>query len=311
MIKDTVYSFTSGYRGEFEVSAYRFGKGEKSVCIVGALRGNEIQQLYVCSKLIKALGELERQARISYGHEITVVPCVNTFSMNIGKRFWTEDNRDINRDFPGSLTGEPTQRIAAELLNKISGYRYGIQFASFYIDGDFIPHVRLMKTGRENTEAAKLFGTPYVVLREFSPFNEVTLNYNWQMSGTDAFSLYTNETHRIDEEDASMAVTSVLRFLSRVGVIKYRCHGGFVSDIIEEEGLVPVKAAVGGIFRRLKKPGDEVEQGEPMAAILHPYENTVLEEIKAPCTGVVFFAHNSPLASESLVLYKIRSAMHK
>lgn len=305
MIKENIYRFTSGYRGEFEVNAYRFNKGKKSCCIVGALRGNEIQQLYVCSKLVKTLEELERQCKISYDHEIMVVPCVNPFLMNIGRRFWPEGNRDINRDFPGVSAGEPTQRIASELLDRISGFQYGIQFASFYIQGDFIPHVRMMETGRENTDLACMFGLPYVVLRDPQPFDETNLNYNWQMSGTNAFSLYTNETERIDEESASMAVTSVLRFMSRMGIIKHPCHGGFVSTVFEEDGLVPVKSGTGGIFRRIRKPGDEVVQGELMAEVLHPYENTVLEEIKAPCSGVVFFAHKSPLASESSVLYKL------
>ena len=33
--------------------------------------------------------------------------------MNIGKRFWSADNTDINRMFPGYNLGETTQRIAA------------------------------------------------------------------------------------------------------------------------------------------------------------------------------------------------------
>lgn len=305
MIKENIYRFTSAYRGDYEINAYRFNKGEKSCCIVGALRGSEIQQLYVCSKLVRALGELERQAKISYGHEITVVPCVSPFSMNIGKRFWCEDNRDINRDFPGVSAGEPTQRIAAELLDRIGEFQYGVQFASFYINGDFIPHVRMMETGKENTGIANLFGMPYVVLRKPRPFDETTLNFNWQLRGTNAFSLYANETERIDEEGAAIAVTSVLRFLSRMGMIKYRCHGGYVSTVLEEDGLVSVKSGTGGLFHRIKKPGDEVVQGEVMAEVLHPCENTVLEEIRAGCSGVVFFAHKSPLVAENSVLYKV------
>lgn len=305
MTKETIYSFSSAYRGDFAVKAYRFNKGEKSCCIVGALRGNEIQQLYVCSKLIKALGELERQCRISYNHEIMVVPCVNPFSINIGKHFWSADNRDINRDFPGNPSGEPTQRLAAELLSKVSGFQYGIQFSSFYIQGDFIPHVRLMETGRENKSLANLFGLPYVMVRKPRPFEETTLNYSWQMNNTIAFSLYTSATEHLDEESANIAVASVLRFLSRMGIIKYQCHGGYIATTMDEEGLMPVTAGVGGIYKRLKKPGDEVVQGEVMAHILHPYEGTVLEEVKAPSNGIVFFAHGSPLASENLVLFKL------
>ena len=82
MTKEIIYRFESAYRGDFNVRAYHFNKGEKSCCIVGAMRGNEIQQLYVCSKLIKALSRLEKQCRISYGHRITVIPCVNPFSGN-------------------------------------------------------------------------------------------------------------------------------------------------------------------------------------------------------------------------------------
>lgn len=305
MIKDTVYRFSSAYRGDFKVSAYHFNKGEKSCCIVGALRGNEIQQLYICSKLIRALGNLEKQCRISYNHEITVIPCVNPFSMNVGKKFWCNDNRDINRDFPGSKTGEPTQRIASEVLNAVSGYQYGIHFASFYIQGDFIPHVRMMETGKENKSLANLFGMPYAVLRNPKNFDENTLNYNWQMNGTSAFSVYTNETENIDEKSADLAVASVLRFLSRMGIIKYHCHGGYMTATIEESSLMSVRSSAGGIYRRIKQPGDETVQGEVMAEILHPYENTVLEEIKAPCSGVVFFAHKSPLVSESTVVYRV------
>ncbi|MCM1054292.1 MAG: M14 family metallopeptidase [Bacteroides sp.] len=305
MTKETVYKFESAYRGDFNVRAYHFNKGEKSCCIVGALRGNEIQQLYVCSKLIKALSELERQCRISYGHRITVIPCVNPFSMNIGKRFWSSDNRDINRDFPGIADGEPTRRIAARVLEAVSGYQYGIQFASFYIQGDFIPHVRMMETGKENTGLANLFGLPYVVKRDPRPFDKNTLNYNWQLNGTSAFSVYTNETENIDEASADLAVASVLRFLSRMGMIKHQCHGGYMATILEEEALMPVKSASGGIYRRIKHPGDEVERGEIMAEVLDPYENNVTEKIKAPCNGIVFFAHKSPLVCENTVLYKI------
>lgn len=129
---------------------YRFGSGKKSACIVGAIRGNEVQQLYVCSQLVKKLEELERLGAIVSDNEILVVPSVNHHSMNIGKRFWTVDNTDINRMFPGYSLGETTQRIAAGVFDQVKEYSYGIQFASFYLPGDFIPHVRMMETGYHN-----------------------------------------------------------------------------------------------------------------------------------------------------------------
>ncbi|WP_456008171.1 M14 family metallopeptidase, partial [Clostridium butyricum] len=142
MIKDIIFSLKSPYRDELKVTGYRFGKGEKAACIIGAIRGNEIQQLYICSQLVDALRKLEEKGHISKNNEILIIPSVNNYAMNIGKRFWALDNTDINRMFPGYTQGETTQRIAAGVFEKVQGYTYGIQFASFYMPGDFIPHVR-------------------------------------------------------------------------------------------------------------------------------------------------------------------------
>lgn len=132
----------SPFRDTFRIKGFRFGEGEKSLALVGAMRGNEIQQQYICSQVVCRLAALEKEGRLTPGHEILIVPSVNPFSMNIEKRFWAMDNTDINRMFPGYNQGETTQRIAAALFDAIQGYTYGIQLASFYVPGDFVPHVR-------------------------------------------------------------------------------------------------------------------------------------------------------------------------
>ena len=307
---ETIFTLKSTYRDDFRIDGYRFGKGEKTCCIVGALRGNEVQQLYVCSQIIKALSNLEKKGNITYNHEIMVIPSLNPFSMNIQRRFWSVDNTDINLMFPGDSSGKTTQRIAAGIFDFIKEYQYGIQFTSFYISGDFIPHVRMMETEHKNVSLANLFGLPYILLRKPKPFDTATLNYNWQLANTSAFSVYTNETETIDESSAQTAVGAVLRFLSRMGVIKYQSHGGYMATTLEEEHLMSVHAKQGGIYRRIKQPGDEVEQDEPMAEILHPFDGSVLEVIKAPANGIVFFAHKSPLVLENSVVYKIIKRLH-
>ena len=40
-------------------------------------------------------------------------------------------------------------------------------------------------------------------------------------------SVYTSATDRIDEASAKQAVASVMRFLSRMGIIKYHGHSGY------------------------------------------------------------------------------------
>ena len=64
-----------------------------------AVRGNEIQQLYICSQLVKQLKELENKGCINANKEIMVIPAINPFSINTGKRFWGVGDIDINRSF--------------------------------------------------------------------------------------------------------------------------------------------------------------------------------------------------------------------
>jgi hypothetical protein len=311
MKKDIIFSLSSLYRDDFRVTGYRFGKGEKSCCIIGSLRGHEIQQLYMCSLLIKTLSALEKKGDITYDREILVIPSMNNYSTNLSKRFWCLDNTDINRMFPGDENGETTQRIAAGIFSEIKQYQYGIQFASFYIPGVFIPHVRMMKTCKENTSLANLFGLQYVVLRTPTSMERNTLNFNWQINGTAAFSVYTSATESIDEESAQLGVSSVLRFLSRMGIIKYKSHGGYIGTIVEEDDMMNVKCSSAGIYRGFKNSGDEVSQGEILAEIIHPYEGEVLEQITAPADGIIFFRHTAPLVVENNIVFKMIKRLHK
>lgn len=310
MQKEILFTLKSPYRDDLRIQGYRFGKGEKAACIVGALRGNEVQQLYVCSQIVKTLSELERRGSIVHNKEILVIPSVNSASLNIGSRFWAMDKTDINRMFPGYNMGETTQRIAAGLFDSIKGYNYGIQFASFYMQGDFIPHVRMMDTGYQNPSLANLFGLPYVVIRSPKPYDTTTLNYNWQIWETSAFSVYTSATDRIDEASAKQAVASVMRFLSRMGIIKYHGHSGYIASVVYEKDMVPVKTKEAGIFRSLKKVNEEVNFGEVIAEIIDPYEGYVKMQIMAPTDGVVFFTHNEPLVMENTVVFKIIRKIH-
>ncbi len=311
MLKEVIYSMKAPYRENLTIYGYHFGSGEKSACIVGPTRGNEVQQLYVCSQLVKILTLLEKKGSILANNEIMVIPSINHFSMNIEKRFWAMDNSDINRKFPGNPNGETTDRIAAGIFDCVKGYNYGIQFGSFHTPGDFIPHVRMMKTGYQNASLANLFGLPYVVTREPEPIDTATLNYNWQISKTNAFTVYTSATDFINEESASQAISSVLRFLTRMGIIKYNCHSGYIASVIEEKSLTSVRVDISGIYRRLKNPGDEVRFGEVIAEVLDPFEGEVISQILSPTEGIIFFAHTKPLVVQNCIVYQIIRRLHK
>jgi len=310
MNKEMLFTMNTAFRGEYSIYGYTYGRGDKSACIVGAMRGNEYQQLYICSLLSKRLSELEAQGDIVSGKEILVIPSLNYSSMNASRKYWLSDDSDINRSFPGNPDGPATSRIAASLLEKVKQYSYGIQFPSFYLQGEFIPHVRMMRTGRESTNLANLFGLPYVLTNDFRSFDHATLNYNWQVKGTQAFSIYSGGTDRIDEKSANIAVSSVLRFLTRMGIIKYNCHGGYISTIMQEEDMVSIKANDAGFFHKLVGTNEEVKRGQVIAEIVNPLDGQILSEVIAPTNGIIFFVQDNPMVFQNVVIYKMIRKMH-
>ena len=296
MKKKTIFEMKSLYRDNFRVKGFEFGEGEKSVCIVGNLRGNEIQQIYTCSQLVQKLKILEEQGRIQKGHSILVIPSMNPYSMNSKERFWPTDKTDINRMFPGYNLGETTQRIAAGIFEVIKDYKIGMQFASFYMPGRFMPHIRMMQTGFENVDMAKQFGMPYVILRKIRPYDTTTLNYNWQIWETNAFSIYSTSTTEIDKDSAREAIQSVFRFLSKQGGVEYYTHDGYQPS---------VRTRSAGIFDSKVRVGEEIVKGQLLAQIMDPLEGNVIEELYSPVDGIVFFGHNDPLTYASTAVFKI------
>ncbi len=308
MKKELLYTIPSLYRDDFRIHGYRFGQGRKALCIVGSMRGNEYQQLYTCSRLVSILKGLEADGSLSSEDEILVIPALNPGSMNIEKRFWPKDNTDINRMFPGYRLGETTQRVAAGIFNQISVYENGIQFPSFYMPGNFSSHVRIMKTGYENVEKARAFGLPYIVLKVPKPYDTTTLNYNWQIWETDAFSLYGTVTDSIDEASAQELIQSVLRFLKAYGLLKREIPAGMDSIVFTDRDLITLRPKTSGIFRCLASAGARVQKGQLLAQILDACEGEIIEEIRSSDSGILFFTHNRPLVYANTAVFKLLSS---
>lgn len=302
---ETLFEIKALYRDNFRVQGFSFGEGEQAACIVGSMRGNENQQLYACSQLVRTLQELEENGQLVEGKRVLVIPCVNPYSMNVKKRFWSIDNTDINRMFPGYDLGETTQRIAAGVFEQIRGYRYGIQFASFYMPGSFVPHIRMMDTGYENVELAAQFGLPYIVLHKPRPFDTTTLNYNWQIWETNAFSIYTTNTARIDRYSAQEAVHAILHFLSEQGIIRGKKYYGHISRIVKSDDFLSLRAERAGFFEAYVRPGEQVSAGQQLAAIYDTMLGTQIGSVTAPADGVVAFVQDEPMCYQHTAVIKL------
>lgn len=307
MKEETIIEMSSPYRDSFRIRGFRFGEGEETIAIVGPMRGDEVQQQYISSKLVHELSVIESRGEIVEGKSILVIPSCNPFSLNVNHRFWAMDGTDINRMFPGYDKGETTQRIASAVFQKIKDFKYGMQLASYYVPGEFIPHVRMLKTGYEAVEDAKLFGMPYITVRKPLPFDTTLLNYNWQIWESRAFSIYAGTTEHIDETTSRNTLDAIVRFCKSVGCITHsRTAVAYQSVFLDEKDLINIQSSHAGILQRILKSGDRINTGDIMARIIDPLRGDVLEEVKAPCNGIIFFSYHRPLIYQNALLYKLQ-----
>jgi predicted deacylase len=311
MKKKALYKLESPYREPMVIYGFEFGDedGEHSCAIVGSTRGDEIQQDFICASLVKRLMNVEEAGAIAPGKKILVIPCVNPYSMNIAKRFWSMDNTDINRMFPGYDQGETTQRVADGLFKAVSDYKYGIQLCSFNLHGNFEAHVRVTHEShisQESLSIADAFGLPYVVSREPTSFDTAMLNYNWQVWDTHAFSVYSQATDTLDPKSARLVRESILRFLHSRQLITENIPGGSISTYIDERQLVQVRTerAAGFLMRRVQ-PGDRVEKGDTLATIVDTLDTHVKETLTAPCPGYVFFERVQPMVQQDMICFML------
>ena len=67
-----------------------------------------------------------------------------------------------------------------------------------------------MDEGYSRIETAMQFGLPYVVKRKVRPYDTATLNYNWQVWNTEAFSLYTTATEQINPNGVGQPLANII-----------------------------------------------------------------------------------------------------
>ncbi|MGM9748883.1 MAG: M14 family metallopeptidase [Candidatus Cryptobacteroides sp.] len=303
----TIFRIKSPYRDDFRIKAYTFGEGEKALCIVGSMRGDEIQQQYVASCMVQILKKIEEQNMIAEGVCISVIPCANPSSINIEKRFWALDGTDINRMFPGYDEGETTQRIAAGIFDFVKDFRSGIQLASYYLPGNFLPHVRLLHTKYENVDDAHLFGLPYIVVSDPKPIDTVLLNYNWQIWDTQAYSLYAGTTDVIDRDMAQVTLRAIGQYINEKGYASLPVSGRETEHpvVLNQSDLIDIKAPRAGILMMNCSAGQKVKQGDTLAQIMHPCEGNVLCDITSPADATVFFLRNKSICFQNTLLFRL------
>lgn len=307
MNKELLFSFKSPSRDNLDVYGFRFGKPNKEnrIVILSGLNGEEIGGVFVCSQLVKYLNQKTKENPFFVKSDILIIPAINHFALNMGSRFWPLDNTDINVMFPGFDKGETTQRIAYKLFEYCKDATYGILIEDRRDKAICIPYVKLLESGSEDIDGAKSFGLPFIHIKEFVPIDSGSLEYNWSVWGTKAYSIVFGNQNTIFKEDTQNILDGVIRFLASIDAIDMRSKGGFKSEVVTRDNIDVIKAQNAGIFKPSFKPGERVKKGQLLGVIFDSLEGEIKENIIARYDGILTCVYNYPLINEHSIAFRL------
>lgn len=298
MVREIIVQMASPAGYPIRVVGFRFGEGRPKVAIVGGIRGDEVHQSYVVARLCAFLRqEAQKNPGLLQG-EVLLVPLVNTFGFNVGYRFWPQDATDIDRMFPGYRFGETTQILAYALFEKLKDADFGVHVTSLDPHQEHMVLATMYRSGTGNIEAGSHFGTHFLYLKDPKPFDTGSLLYNWQVWDVCALGLVGGKPLEILEDLALDQTTAILRFLSKVGVLKMKIPERFSPVLLEEADLQLVRNKQPGLFLPLKSPGSGVFEGETLGWVRDTLTGEPLEELLSPSLGTVFFRYARPVIYE-------------
>lgn len=273
------------------------------IAIVGAMQGDALLPLHSASSLVNFFSKKLKTSQIL--GDVLIIPSVNHFAFNVGERFWPLDKTNINMMFPGYDRGETTQRIASKLFEAIKGYDYGIILEPRSDQANCIPHVRLLQSGWEDLQGAKKFGFKLIHHKELESIDTVTLQYNWQLWETKAYSIICPTKSSIDKTQSDQIVQSMLRFMNHHKIINYAMFSEYESTILNKSNIKIIKSPQSGIFTSNKNSGEYVHKGDILGEVTDALTGEVTYKAKAPCNGMITCILSHSLIVENAIMYRI------
>jgi len=309
MIRDLL-CMTAPVRERFDIPCHEIGPKtlHLGAAFVAGLHGDEINGIFILSRLADFLNCVEagKYPELRLLRRVLIIPAVNVLGVNLRTRTWPFDKSDLNRMFPGSTTGETTQRIAYALLEatKRADYRIDIHTAS--ADFEEIPQVRLHGPSDAERKTA-LFGLPAVMERSLSPVFSTTLLASWRVWPGQSFVLRVGQAGLVQLDHCQRVFRSLVAFLGRVGILEGVDIAAEDEEVccFNKASAFRVYAEKAGTFVSDRQVGRWVGSGQELGYIYDSFSGNVIEKVISPVAGLLTGVRRHPLLFEGDLILRV------
>ena len=231
---------------------------------------------------------------------LLVVPIVNTYGF-LSRSRYMPDRRDLNRSFPGSVTGSLASRLAYLFMTEVVGRAsIGIDLHSAAIHRTNLPQIRISAGSAGTMALAQVFGAPVILT---SPERPGSLRREGRARGVEILLYEAGEGLRFDEVAVRTGVTGILRVMRHNGMISGGAAKTRPMSVLCASSQW-LRAPAGGLLRTFRGDGDMVQPGDVLAVISDPFGQQEIA-LKALWPGIVVGRAILPVVNEGDAIYHI------
>lgn len=211
-----------------------------------------------------------------------------------------KDEKNLNREFPGSDTGTPTEQIAAFLTSEfIAKADFLVDMHSGSRNQQLLSHVYAPFVGDPELDAltlrfAKATGMQNIVLygdRPRDPDNSISYPNTAMTRGKPGLTTEIGHLGQTDQAFVEEALTVAKNTLFFLEILPGKTSGHPEQVIYDQ--LASTKSQADGFFRPLASIGDKVKKGDRIGYVTDYYGNEI-ESITAAATGTILMINDTP-----------------
>ena len=304
MIK-TVYSaeLPVGERLLIKKNVIKNGNSGRRICIVTGTHGDELEGQYVAIRLNELLNKnLDKL----YG-EVDIYPALNTLGIDSITRGIPNFDIDMNRIFPGSLSGSMTEVAAHYIVEDLAGADVVIDIHASNIFLFEIPQVRICVNLKDTlVPLARLINMDFIWVHDAATVLETTLAHSLNTVGTKTLVVEMGVGMRLTHEYGDRLVDGIKNLMASLGM-----WSGDVPATVSEPALSEgdnvsfINSEASGVFITDTHNNRMVKKGECIGAVYNSLTGEVLQKVTAPDEGLMFTLRAYPVVYEGSLLARI------
>ena len=293
-LKLNVARLPSGTVISLRIHVYRSQNPGPVMLVMGGVHGDEINGVEIVRRTIDQ-GLFEH---LNAG-SVIAVPLLNIYGFINFSRDVSE-GKDVNRMFPGNMSGSLASRVAATLTKRVlPAVDFGVDFHTGGGSRYNYPQIRYSKGDPKAEELSKIFAAPYLLCKANIPksLRKVAMSLNKPILVYEG-----GESLRFDGLSIETGLAGLKRVMASQGMIDTAPDPEVTPKTFNKTSWL--RASRSGIFLWWRQSGEKVEVGEPLGVINDPYGEFSVD-VLSNHSGYIIGHNNAPVVSQGDALFHI------